>query len=292
MALRVGIVGYGEAGRLHAAHLSRAGAQVVGFVTRREIDCGFPRYVSVESMLPHVDAVTVAVPNRLHASVCLKAVRAGKAVLVEKPMALHERELEELEEALARVPVPLSVGFRLRWNPKLRALRDQLDAPHRIRCVYRLGIERLAAGKPWTRKASESGGAFFTLGVHALDLARWLARSRGEPLDDLRASAERRDGSADFPLVVELSGRLPGGAHLIAGADLREDAPFRLELEVNSSSVETNPDEREDTDAEYGAMMNAFVHRALAGRIDSEEQAELFRVHRDLICARSLAESP
>jgi predicted dehydrogenase len=292
MALRVGIVGYGEAGRLHAAHLSRAGADVVGIVTGREIDGSILRYPSVESMLPHVDAVTIAVPNHLHASICLTAVSAGKSVFVEKPLALHERELEELEEALTRNPVPLSVGFRLRFNPKLRALRDQLDSPRRIRCIYRLGIERLAAGKPWTRQRAQSGGAFFTLGVHALDLVRWLARSQEKPLQDLRASARHRDVSADFPLVAELWGRLPGGSHLVAGADLRGEAPFRLELEVNSRSVEDSCDLSMDPDAEYGAMMTDFVQRALDGRIDPAEESELFRLHRDIIHARFLAEGP
>lgn len=292
MALRVGIVGYGEAGRLHAAHLSRAGARVVGVVTRREIDCGFPRHSSLESLLPHVDALSIAVPNHLHGSICRDAIRAGKAVLVEKPMAIRERELDELEETLARNPVPLKVGFRLRWNPKLRALREEIDSPSRIRCVYRLGIERLAAGKPWTRKASESGGAFFTLGVHALDLVRWFARCKGEPLAGLRAGSSHRDGSADFPLVIEVSGRLPGGGYCVAGADLRKDAPFRLELELDSRPVETSPDERGAADSEYGAMIADFVLCAQSGRVDAEEQTELFRVHRDLIDARSLAEGP
>ncbi|MGH9324444.1 MAG: hypothetical protein ACRD3V_31735 [Vicinamibacteria bacterium] len=89
-----------------------------------------------------------------------------------------------------------------------------------------------------------------------------------------------------------MSGRLPGGAHVVAGADLCGDARFRLELEVNSRSVENSYDPSMDPEAEYGAMMAAFVELALAGRIDSAERSELFRVHRDLICARSLAESP
>jgi hypothetical protein len=145
---------------------------------------------------------------------------------------------------------------------RLVASRGQLAVPRRIRCVYRLGIESLAAGKPWTRKAAESGGVFFTLGVHALDLSRWLARGRGEPLEDLRASAAHRDGSADFPLVAELSGRPPGGVQVVAGADFRDEAPFRLELEVDGSPVETSSGEKEDAEAECGVRRTVgWSHR-------------------------------
>ena len=70
-ALRVGIVGYGEAGVFHARYLVAAGAEVVGAVTTRELDSGRRRFDSLAEMLPHVDAVTIAVPNHLHAGLCI-----------------------------------------------------------------------------------------------------------------------------------------------------------------------------------------------------------------------------
>jgi predicted dehydrogenase len=294
--LRVGIVGFGEIGRVHATHLAAAGARVVGVVTRRETE--FDRYPSLAALLPEVDTVTIAVPNHLHASLCVEVLRAGKPVFVEKPLGMVHQELDAIEEALAGASVPLHVGFRLRWNPRLRALRERLSGVRRIRCTYRLGLDKLADGKPWTRESALSGGAFFTLGVHAFDLVRWLAGARGEPLSDLQATASHRDGSADFPLVGSLSGVLPSGVEIVAGVDLREGATFHLDLHVDAESGAypdpslpgLDPEEEGSERVEYAGLMAAFAHAAESGELDRREHAELLQAHRDLVRARSLAE--
>lgn len=296
--LAVGIVGYGEAGRFHAAHLTRAGARIVGAVTRRELDSGLRRFRSMADMLPDVDAVTIAVPNHLHASLCLEALDAGKPVFVEKPLALKAEELEALTRAFASAAVPVHVGFRLHWNTRLRALRERLDGIRRIRCIYRLGIDRLAEGKPWTRQEAFSGGGFFTLGVHALDLARWLAGARGEPMSDLRSSLDHYQDGTDFPLVVTMSGRLPSGVEIVAGADLRGNRPFRLLLEVDAASGAypdpllpgLAPEDEESEQAEYGLMMAEFYRAAKNRKNQPQELAEILQIHRELLAARSHGE--
>lgn len=298
MPLKVGVVGYGDAGRLHVHHLGRTGAEVAGIVTRKEPPPGIRRYDSLDALLVDVDAVTIAVPNHLHASLARKAVLAEKAVLVEKPLAMEKSELDEIEEALAAHPVPFQVGFRLRFSPELQALRERVARPRRIACFYRLGIEPLARGKAWTRRRALSGGAFFTLAVHALDLARWLSGARGEPLGGLRATSGFRDKSADFPLEASLSGMLPEGVEIVAGSDLRGDAPFRLDLTIDAERGQypdptlpgPRPTDEDAAGAEYGAMMAAFVERAEAGASSPDEVKELIQSHRDLLDARALAE--
>jgi predicted dehydrogenase len=134
--IKVGVIGFGEIGRIHVRHLQGAGADIVGIVTRNpEINSVFPAYRSLNDLLPRVDALTIAVPNHLHASLCLEAIHAGKAVFVEKPLCLNPRELAQLETALCSARVPVKMGFRLRWNPCLRALRERLARPRRITCT-------------------------------------------------------------------------------------------------------------------------------------------------------------
>lgn len=297
--LRVGIVGYGEAGAYHARHLVAAGAEVVGAVTSRELDVGRQRFGSLAEMLPHVDAVTIAVPNYLHAGLCVEVLEAGKPVFVEKPLLQTTRELETLERVVKRTPQPLHVGFRLHWNPTLRALKERLRGVRRVCCNYRLGIDRLAKDKPWTRQQKNSGGAFFTLGVHAYELVRWLAGARGEPLSDLRAHAEHYEDGNDFPLVVSMAGRLPGGVQLVSKVDLRGDASFRLEVDVEADSGTypdpslpgPAPEEKGSADAEYGGLMADFVRAARANERRAETVEEILQTHRDLLSARSMAES-
>jgi predicted dehydrogenase len=293
---RVGIVGYGEIAQFHARHLAAAGARVVGAVTRRMPADGLTRYASLEAMLPEVDAITVAVPNHLHADACLTALAAGKAVFLEKPWCVTEGQCAAIGHALAGCRVPVHAGFRLRWNPRLRHLKDHLLGPRRIACRYRLGIDRLAEGKPWTRREAESGGAFFTLGAHALDLARWLAGARGEPLEGLTAGTAHQDARADFPLFAWARGRL-GAIAIEAVADLRGDEAFRLDVEIDAErSVGAEeggpgpaPEDPGAADVEYGNLMGAFVAAVRAGRVDPVMHAEILQVHRELLAARANA---
>lgn len=296
MGLRVGLVGYGEIAQYHERHLRAAGACVVGAVTRRETSPGVRRYHALEAMLPHVDALTIAVPNHLHAAFCVAALEAGKPVFVEKPLCVRAEELAVLQAGLPAARAPVHVGFRLRWNPRLRGFRDRLVGVRRVRCVYRLGIERLAAGKPWTRIRAESGGAFFTLGVHALDLARWLAGARGEPLRDLVSTQQCRDQAADFPLVASLHGVLPGGVEITAEVDLRGAEPFRLTIDVDAENPVSMldptlagpaPEEPGAADVEYAGLMAHFIRAATCGERRADEIAEALECHRTLIAAAS-----
>lgn len=294
MTVRVGIVGWGEAGRIHASHLASAGAEFSGVVSRRKNpDLDVPVFHALDDMLPHIDAVTIAVPNHLHASLCLQSVRAGKAVLVEKPLCIDKGELEELEAVLPNMKVPVHLGYRLRWNPTMQRLRGRIKGLRRISCIYRIGIEQLASGKDWTRELSKTGGGFFTIGIHALDLVRWLSGARGEALSNFTASAEYRNHSANFPLCVSLSGTLPSGVKIVAGADLRGDSEFELKLVVDAESgiypdPSLIPPKFEDEEIEYRALIHHFIQAVEHGTWNQKEFDEIIQTHRELIVAREL----
>ncbi len=295
MAVRIGVVGWGEIARRHADQLQRAGARLAGVVARRRpVDLEVPWFESIEQLLPHVDGVTIAVPNHLHASNCLAAVRAGRAVMVEKPLLISAAELGDLERVLPHVDVPVHVGFRLRWNSLLGDLRDTLRNARRIECSYTLGINELAAGKDWTRRQDRTGGAFFTLGVHVLDLARWLSRANGEPMADLRARADGLGEGADYPLRATISGHIHG-IQLQATTDTRGDQPYRLDVRAwhhdGSAPHHISLDEAHEV-IEYGALLRDFVEATATGRVDQQAVTEYLQTHRELLHARELAANP
>ena len=110
----------------------------------------------------------------LFRSPAIAALRAGKAVLVEKPMVTSVHEAEELRQAVARTGLPLMVAQTLRYNPVLGTIRQRLGELGRVaqvRMAQRLEPSALA----W-QQAHESGGAGSILltGVHMFDAVRWL----------------------------------------------------------------------------------------------------------------------
>ena len=295
MALRIGIVGWGEIAREHASHFAPNGAELGGVVSRRSgLVLDVPVFQNLEKMLPHVDAITIAVPNHLHAPLCLQAIEAKTPVLVEKPLCISRGELLKLETAFDRLEVPVHLGYRLRWNPTTLTLKHRIKGLKRIKCIYRFGIEQLADNKDWTRRLDTTGGSFFTLGVHTLDLARWLAGADGRPLENLKAGATHRDDSADYPLNVWLSGTLPGGAEIVAGTDLRGNADSELVLEISADEggypdTDLAPPVPADEPVEYAALIANFIRAVEANEIDKDYSDEILQTHRELLKARDLA---
>ena len=292
MALRVGIIGWGEIAKTHYSKIKKLGAEVSAIVSQKKVlDIDIPVYNSVYDMFPNVDAVTIAVPNYLHTSFCLAAVSAGKPVYVEKPICITEKELNELDDVLPKLKIPVHVGYRLRWNPTVIKLRERINRVKKISCMYNLEMKKLDANKGWTRKYKMSGGSFFTLGVHALDLARWLAGARGEPLVDFSAFTGGIEDTCDFPLHVQLSGILPSGIRIIAGADLRCGTPYSFNIEIDADKGSypdsiLHPPVIDDEDTEFEGLIGHFISAAEQRVWDGDEHKEVIQTHRELLEAR------
>ncbi len=298
MSLRVGIVGWGEIAQVHASKIKKAGAQVSAIVEdpRIKLDIDIPVFHSIDDMLPHVDAVTVAVPNFLHASICLKTVRAGKPIYVEKPLCITKDELDELESVLPKQKVTVHVGYRLRWNPLVMNIRENIKGVRKVSCLYNLPMKTLDDNKGWTLQKKTTGGGFFTLGVHSFDLARWIAGARGEAMTNFSASAESFEESCDFPLYVRLSGTLPSGIEIVAGADHRKGAPTGVEIEIEANEGGNTysilpPHLFDDEDIEFEAIIRNFISSAEQKSWNRDEYNEIIQTHRELLEARRIASS-
>lgn len=133
---------------------------------------------------PAVDAVVIATRHDSHARLTAQALRAGKAVFCEKPLATTWDDLEEVASAWSQTGAPLLVGFNRRFSPLTENLRTALP-----RGVPRVVIARCNAGPMppdhWMRDPISGGGRIVGEFCHFLDLACALAD--GVPL---RVSAE------------------------------------------------------------------------------------------------------
>ncbi len=126
-----------------------------------------------------VDVVVVATPNILLAPVGLAALRAGKHVLCEKPMAVRAGEAERMVDAAHRARLVLKVGYNLRHHPAIAKAhelfsRGAVGEPLIVRACYghggRPGYEKEWRGDP----ALSGGGELIDQGVHLIDLSRWF----------------------------------------------------------------------------------------------------------------------
>ncbi len=125
---------------------------------------------------PEIDAVYVATPNALHAPFALRALDAGKHVIIEKPFTTNAADAEAIVERAARAGKLVSVGMNQRFLPDCQrvaalAQRGELGRIYHAKAFWfrRAGIPKL--GSWFGSKALAGGGALYDIGAHLLDLA-------------------------------------------------------------------------------------------------------------------------
>lgn len=127
----------------------------------------------------HVDAVIVATRHGAHAEIALAALRAGKHVFVEKPLALTVEDAEAICTLAAETGKLVTVGFNRRCSRYAEAAREALRTAAGPACIhYRCNAGPLPVTH-WTRDPVEGGGRILGEAVHFFDLCRWL--SGGNP---------------------------------------------------------------------------------------------------------------
>lgn len=186
---RVAFVGTGNIARMHAQALNALDdaaeiAAVCDIVEERarEFGCryGGAPYTDLAAMLveERPDAVLISTPNYLHAPVTVTALETGAHVFCEKPIATSMAAATLMQQTAERVNRVLYIGFNHRFVGKFTLAKSLLESGE----YGGLLVARVAAGHggyavlpPWFReRAKAGGGALLDLGVHMIDLLRWL----------------------------------------------------------------------------------------------------------------------
>lgn len=162
---------------------------------------------------PSVDAVYVATPNLLHAEQAIRALEAGKHVLVEKPMALTLAEGEAIVAAARAADRRLGLGFHLRYHPAHREMRRRVQAGEAGEVVYvtaEWGSNPTMPDDLWHIDPKLAGfGSLGGIGVHMLDLVPWLV---DDVVTEVVAFDDRaRYGAMEYLTLATL--RFARGAH-------------------------------------------------------------------------------
>ena len=201
---------------------------------------GVARYRAIEELLADskVEAVDLCLPTDLHAPVTIAALRAGKHVLVEKPMALDGKSAESMIAEAAKADRVLMAAQVLRFFPMYEALQNALKGLGRVRSA----VFRRRCGAPgwsaWLADPARSGGGVFDLLIHDADIALHLF---GPPEAVSATGYEALAAGID---VIAATLHYPGGigVSITGGWHHPGSYPFSMEYTVvgDNGTVEYN----------------------------------------------------
>jgi predicted dehydrogenase len=201
---RVGIIGTGFMGRAHAgcyildervelsAVSSLDKAQGKAFIN----EFGFSRFSDEWNSLIEddvIDIIDITAPNYMHAEVAIAAAEAGKAIIIEKPLALNMKEAERIMKAVQKAGVLAMYAENRRFAPVFSQCR-QIIQQGELGEIKLLRINEMGSGPGhagWFRDISKSGGgALIDMGIHGLGLAEWLVGSTITTVSAMRTPRE------------------------------------------------------------------------------------------------------
>ncbi len=207
-----------------------------GQVWAAEQDVNCPVYTDLGQLLARdeVDIVILCTPNHLHASQTIQSAKAGKHILIEKPVAMNLPDLRAMQAAVHKAGVRTLVSFVLHWNPSVRMTKKLISQGaigevFMIETCYWHNSPRGVADH-WSTKRETGGSIFLMGGCHATDTARWLLSS-----DIVEVSAYTTRGGKDWveydPTAVALV-RFANGAIGRISATMECVMPYAFNITV------------------------------------------------------------
>jgi predicted dehydrogenase len=213
--VRVGLIGTGTWGNIHAqTYTEYPRAALAAVCDLREerarkvaAQYGVSQvYTDYRAMLRNerIDAVAVVTPDFAHREIIEEAARAGKHIIVEKPLATTEEDLARIAEAVTKAGVKLMVDFHNRWSPPLVVAKNDIEQGKlgdlvsgylRLNNPFFVPLKLLA----W----SASSSILWFLGSHAVDTLRYLFRDEVVRVYSVSRSGVLRARGLDVPDIYQ-----------------------------------------------------------------------------------------
>jgi len=244
--LGVAIHGVGQVAYAHAASwLKNPHVKIVSVTSRRResaqrlidkfgLDCTVGTDFNQVLADERVDIVNLSGPNHVHTEQGIAAARAGKHILIEKPMCLSMEENRALCEAVAEAGVKSVVSFVLRWNPLVENLKSLLAAGavgevFYVEVDYWHGISDWWSGFEWAHKIETGGSTMLTGGCHAVDAIRWLS---GQEIVEVSGFGNNQKGSFEYDANVVAVLKFADGAIGKTSALFDAEMPYQLNIDL------------------------------------------------------------
>ncbi len=241
--IRVGIVGSGNMGRVHAEAWKATPAQFVGITSAEperdhEIASAYggARYDSFEALLDAVDVIDICTPTHLHHEMILRAAQAKKQIVCEKPLARTHAQGVEAIAACKAAGVQLLVAHVVRFFPEYARARQIVERGE----IGEVAVVRLTrcAFPPrvppdsWFMDPAKSGGMMLDLMIHDFDYARWVA---GDVVSVYARSLRGHTPGAGEDYALVILKHASGAISNIEGGWAYPVPMFRTALEIAGS---------------------------------------------------------
>ncbi|WP_020579090.1 Gfo/Idh/MocA family protein [Actinopolymorpha alba] len=222
--VRVGIIGAGIMGAKHAAAVAGDPRAEVAGVADVSLEAARKLAASVAAPLvsddyaallasDDIDLVTVATPDHLHAEICRRAARAGKHVLVEKPLTTNLAEADDLIDVVRSSGITAMVCFNHRWIPSYAQAWQEVAAGRIGQPVmaYARKNDRIYVPTEMLGWASATTPAWF-LSSHDIDLVCWYLGGRAVEVYATAVSGVLRERGVETPDAIQAQVRFDHGA--------------------------------------------------------------------------------
>lgn len=290
MTIRIAVVGTGFMGMLHARTVAECAEATLAAVVdtdpgaggRAAAELGVAHHASVDEALAHdIDAYVVAVPDRAHVGPASAILRAGRPVLLEKPMADTLDGARTIADAARDGGAGLMVGQLLRFDPRYVGAAEAV-ASGAIGEPIHVTAGRIASRDVGLRMAGSSSVLFY-LGVHDVDAMQWVTGRRIVRVYSRAVSKLMPANGIESEDAILTVADLEDGTigELFNGWTRRSDDPVAIDgrLEVMGTEGTVNVDVRDHGLRVYGgdglATPDALHWPDVNGRIRGDLAAEV-----------------
>jgi len=255
---RVGLVGLGFIGKAHIeAYQKISNAKVVAICTRNKVrdedslsDYSFVSDYDELLLRDDIDLVDICLPTFLHEEYIIKAARAKKNIICEKPISLSVESVKRIFNEVEKCGVRLFVGHVLRFWPEYQSIKaySETDVLKDIEIVHAQRLGQPATWSSWFQYPEKSGGALFDLHLHDIDFLYYLL---GEVKYVYAQGSQNKNGAWNHVLTtltfengakafVEASNQMPSGypfTMALRAQTHKNTLDFQLKAGVNIESI-------------------------------------------------------
>ncbi|MFQ6036819.1 MAG: Gfo/Idh/MocA family protein, partial [Sedimentisphaerales bacterium] len=224
--------------------VSRNPANAERYRDQYDLQCAIETDAADSLKREDVDAVVVCTPHHQHTKYVIAAAKAGKHIIIEKPVALTAEDVRKQQEAVKKNKVKTLVGFVLHWNPLLMTINRlieqgvfgnifmiEVDYMHRI---------WMTPKQKWYASRQQSGTAILTGGCHAVDALRWFARSE---VEQVCAYQVKTENPIEYPGTISVNVKFEDGKIGRSTTTFDAQMPYRFNIGIYGTEGSLRNDE-------------------------------------------------